>query len=178
MDETPIGRFVIRLASATAVAGGVSLAFAIVITVVSVVGRILIPVGLKPIPGDVELVQAAVMFAVFCFLPWCHLERGHAIVAIVTDRLPVRFSAIAEFLWDALMLVAAAFIAWRLSAGTLDKFGNRESTFILRIPLWIIYTAGMVGAVIFVVVAAYCVIRSAQNAASGMPVKPLSGAGE
>jgi TRAP-type C4-dicarboxylate transport system permease small subunit len=160
------------------VAGGVSLAFAIVVTVVSVVGRILIPVGLKPIPGDVELVQSSVMFAVFCFLPWCHLERGHAIVAIVTDRFPVRFSAVAEFLWDVLMLVAAAFIAWRLTVGTLDKFANRESTFILRIPLWIIYSAGIVGAVAFVVVAAYCVMRSARNAASGAPVRPRSGAGE
>jgi TRAP-type C4-dicarboxylate transport system permease small subunit len=178
MDETPVGRFVIRLASAAALAGGASLAFAIIVTVVSVVGRILIPIGLKPIPGDVELVQAAVMFAVFCFLPWCHLERGHAIVAIVTDRFPIRFSAVAEFLWDILMFVTAAFIAWRLSAGTLDKFGNRESTFILRIPLWIIYSAGMVGALVFVVAAAYCVVRSARNATSGSPVKPLSGAGE
>jgi TRAP-type C4-dicarboxylate transport system permease small subunit len=178
MDETPVGRFVIRLASAAAVAGGASLAFAIAITVVSVIGRALIPLGLRPIPGDVELVQATILFAVCCFLPWCHLERGHAIVAIVTDRFPIRFSAGAEFIWDVLMFVAAALIAWRLWAGLIDKLGNKESTFILRIPIWIIYSAGLLGAIIFVVAAAYCAVRSGRNAVSMSPVRPISGAGE
>ncbi len=178
MDETPVGRLVASLAAATAVVGGISLTFAIVVTVVSVIGRALIPFGLSAVPGDVELVQASMLFAVFCFLPWCHLERGHAVVAILTDNFPVRFSAYAEFIWDAAMLVAAAFIAWRLWAGLQDKLGNAESTFILRIPLWAIYSLGMIGAAIFVVVALYCTARSAQNALSANPFRPISGAGE
>ena len=178
MDRTPLGRMVSGLAAATAIAGGASLTFAVVVTVVSVIGRALIPFGLSPIPGDVELVQASMLFAVFCFLPWCHLERGHAVVAILTDNFPVRFSAVAEFIWDAVMLVAAAFIAWRFWAGLQDKLSNNESTFILRVPLWAIYSLGMIGAVIFVVVAVYCVARSAQNAVAANPYKPISGAGE
>lgn len=178
MDETPIGRFVIRLASAAAIAGGVALALVTAITVLSVIGRALIPAGLGAIPGDVELVQAGILFAVCCFLPWCHLERGHAIVAIVTDNFPVRFSAMAEALWDAFMLVAASFLAWRMWFGLVDKIGNHESTFILRIPIWIAYATGLVGLIIFVIVAIYCVVRSARNAFAGRPVKPLSGAGE
>ncbi len=178
MDESPIGRAVIRLAAATAIAGGVSLALVTAITVISVIGRALIPVGLSPIPGDVELVQAGILFAVFCFLPWCHIERGHAIVAIVTDRFPVRIGAALEALWDAVMLVASVFIAWRLALGLLDKLGNRESTFILRIPIWILYSAGMIGAVVFVAAAAYCLARSTRNALSPAPARPASGAGE
>lgn len=178
MDETPLGRFVFRLASAAAIAGGASLALATAITVISVLGRALIPLGLKPIPGDVELVQACILFAVCCFLPWCHLERGHAIVAIVTNNFPIRFSAATEFVWDVVMFVASAFLAWRLWAGLVDKFGNRESTFILRIPLWVIYSVGLVGAVVFVITAAYCAMRSGRNAASIHPDRPISGAGE
>lgn len=178
MDEAPLGRFVIRLASAAAIAGGVALAFVTAITVASVIGRALIPVGLGAIPGDVELVQAGILFAVCCFLPWCHLERGHAIVAILTDRFPTRVSAMAEALWDAIMFVASAFIAWRLWLGLLDKVANRESTFILRIPLWIAYAAGLVGLVVFVIVALYCFVRSGRNALAAHPARPLSGAGE
>lgn len=178
MDETPIGRAVIRLAGATALAGGISLALVTAITTLSVVGRALIPLGLRPIPGDVELVQAGVLFAIFSFLPWCHIERGNAIVAIVTDRFPVRATAALEVLWDAVMLIAATLIAWRLALGLMDKFGNRESTFILRIPIWIVYAAGMIGAAVFVVVAVYCVVRSTRNALSPVPVAPVSGAGE
>lgn len=178
MDDTPIGRAVLRLAMVVAFLGGVALVAITAITVISVVGRALIPFGFGAVPGDFELVQAGILFAVFSFLPWCHLERGHAIVAIVTDRFPVRFSAVAELVWDIAMLVAAIFIALRLWAGLLDKVGNRESTFILRVPLWLIYSAGLVGAVVFVIAAAYCVARSGRNAFSRHPVAPVSGAGE
>ena len=106
IDDTPLGRIVFRLATAVAIAGGVALLVITGITVVSVIGRALIPFGFSAVPGDFELVQAGILFAVFSFMPWCHLERGHAIVAIVTDRFPVRFSAVAEFIWDVAMLGA------------------------------------------------------------------------
>jgi TRAP-type C4-dicarboxylate transport system permease small subunit len=178
MDDTPVGRFVYWLARALAIVGGCVLTLVTATTVVSVIGRAMIPLGLSAIPGDFELVQAGMLFVVFCFMPWCHLERGHAIVAILTDRFPLRFNAAAEFLWDVVMLVAASFIAWRLSVGLIDKFGNHESTFILRVPIWIIYAGGMVGAVVLVVTAAYCVVRSGLNTVARQPVQPLSGAGE
>lgn len=178
MDETPLGRVVIWIARLVALAGGLALALAAAVTVISVIGRALIPLGLGPIPGDVELVQAAILFAVFAFLPWCHVERGHAVVAILTDHFPARLGAIIEFIWDVVMVVAAAFITWRFAFGLLDKVANKESSFILRIPLWIIYSGGMVGAVTFVIAALYCAVRSASNAFSSRPVAPVSGAGE
>ncbi len=178
MDNAPIGRLVRGLAATMAVLGGVALIAATLITGLSVIGRALIPVGLSAIPGDVELVQGTVFFAVMAFMPWCHLERGQAIVAILTDRFPTRFNAMLEFLWDVAMLVAVAFITWRLWYGLLDKIGNKESTFILRIPLWIIYTGGLIGAVVFVIVALYCAVRSGANAMSANPVKPVSESGE
>jgi TRAP-type C4-dicarboxylate transport system permease small subunit len=178
MDDTAVGRFVHRLAKFTAMAGGAAMIFITLITVLSIIGRVLIRWGLSPIPGDFEIVQAGMLFAIFAFLPWAHLERGHAIVAILTDRFPVRFNALAEFIWDVAMLLTAAFIAWRLGAGMLDKLGNKESTFILRIPIWAIYSAGLVGAVIFFIIAAYCAVRSGRNAFSANPSRPVSEATE
>jgi TRAP-type C4-dicarboxylate transport system permease small subunit len=174
MDDTPIGRAVHALARYTALAGGAVMIAVTAVTVFSIIGRALIRFGFSAIPGDFEIVQAGMLFAIFAFLPWCHLERGHAIVAILTDRFPVRFNALAEFVWDVVMFVAASFIAWRLWVGLVDKFGNRESTFILRFPVWIIYTLGMIGAAVFVVIAFYCAVRSGRNSFSANPEKPAS----
>jgi TRAP-type C4-dicarboxylate transport system permease small subunit len=178
MDNSIVGRLIYGLARVAAIAGGCVLLAATLITVVSIIGRALIPLGLRPVPGDFEMMQSAVLFAVFAFLPWCHLERGHAVVAIVTDLFPVRLGAFAEFVWDLVMLVAAAFLAWRLWAGLLDKYGNGEATFILRLPLWMSYAGGLVGALVFVAAAGYCAVRSGQNALSHTPARAVSGAGE
>jgi TRAP-type C4-dicarboxylate transport system permease small subunit len=178
MDNSIVGRLIYGLARVAAIAGGCVLLAVTLTTVVSIIGRALIPLGLRPIPGDFEMMQSAVLFAVFAFLPWCQLERGHAIVAIVTDLFPVRLGAFAEFVWDLVMLLAAAFLAWRLWAGLLDKYSNGEATFILRLPLWVSYSGGLIGALIFVAAAGYCVVRSGHNALSPTPTRPVSGAGE
>ena len=175
MDDTPIGRLVGRLARAVAIAGGSVLALVTVMTVISVIGRSLISIGLKPVPGDYEIVQAGVLFAVFCALPLTQYLRGHADVSLLTDRLPPRFAAIIEFVMDVLMLLATAFILWRYTLGMLDKYANREMTLILHVPVWCLYAIGMVGAVSMVIVSAYCVVRSFANSISRTPHKPEPG---
>jgi TRAP-type C4-dicarboxylate transport system permease small subunit len=175
MDDTPIGRLVGGLARAVAIAGGTMLALVTVMTVISVIGRALIPIGLKPVPGDYELVQAGVLFAIFCALPITQYMRGHADVSLLTDLLPARMTAIIELIMDVLMLIATAFILWRYTQGMIDKFGNREVTLILHIPVWSLYAIGMVGAVSMVIVAAYCVVRSGANSISRTPHKPEPG---
>jgi TRAP-type C4-dicarboxylate transport system permease small subunit len=172
MDNSPVGRLVNGLAKYVALAGGAILIVVVVVTVVSIVGRALIPLGLSPILGDYEIVEAGMAFAIFAFLPWCHLTRGHAIVAILTDRLPARYNAVTELLVDIVIFLVASFIAWRHAVGLVDKFIYVETTFILRLPLWWWYAAGLIGAVTFVIVAAYCVVRSARNAFSSTPVMP------
>lgn len=178
MDDSTLGRMVHALARYTAIAGGVVLAVVAVVTLVSVVGRALIPIGLGPVSGDYEIVSAGVLFTVYTFLPWTHLTRGHAIVAIVTDRFPPRINAIIEFVTDMLMLVLAVFLAWRHWAGMIDKQQYMETTFILRLPIWWSYAASMLGAIVFVIVAAYCVVRSGAMMISANPQMPKSGMAE
>jgi TRAP-type C4-dicarboxylate transport system permease small subunit len=175
MDETPLGRLVFRLATGVAILGGVALVLVTVITVVSVVCRALIPLGLKPILGDYEIVQIGVLFAIFCSLPLTQYLRGHADVALLTDRFPTRAAALIELIMDLLTLLAVVFVVWRYALGMLDKFGNREMTLILHLPVWLIYAAGMVGAVATVIVSIYCVMRSFANTVSRDPVKPEPG---
>lgn len=175
MDNTPIGRLVGGLARAIAIAGGSALALITVMTVVSVVGRALIPIGLRPVPGDYEIVQAGVLFAIFCALPITQYLRGHADVSLLTERFPARIGAIIELVMDLLMLIATTFIVWRYAQGMVDKYANREMTLILHIPVWCLYAIGMVGAVSMVIVSAYCVVRSLANSISRSPHKPEPG---
>lgn len=175
MDNSLVGRFVYRLAQAVAVLGGAVLSIVAVTVVVSVIGRALIPLGLSAVPGDFEIVQAGVLFAIFCALPLTQYLRGHADVSVLVDPLPVRAVVAIELIMDVLMLCATAFIVWRFGVGMLDKYANREMTFILHIPLWWSYAAGMLGAVCMVIVSAYCVVRSFVNAISRHPVKPEVG---
>jgi len=175
MDDTKLGHWVYALARYVAIAGGVVLTAIVFITVFSVIGRALIWVGLGGIAGDYELVEAGVGFAIFAFLPWTHLTRGHAVVSIFTDFLSARANAWIMVVSDALMLAIAAFIAWRHLLGTVDKFNYGETTLLLRMPLWWAYAAGLVGAAAFVIVAAYVLVRSVREALSDNPPHPTQG---
>lgn len=175
MDNSVVGRAVFALARFMAITGGLVLSVVVAIVVVSVIGRALIPFGLSAVPGDFEIVQFGVLFAIFCALPLTQYLRGHADVSVLVDHFPVRAVVIIEFIMDLLMLLATVFILWRFGTGMLDKYGNREVTFILHIPVWWTYAAGMLGAVTMVIVSAYCVVRSFTNATSHTPEKPEAG---
>ncbi|WIJ25077.1 TRAP transporter small permease [Devosia sp. RR2S18] len=169
-------RGVTALAAATAITGGVVMIASILLVVISVAGRALLWAGLGPIPGDYELVSAAMGLSVFAFLPWAHLTRGHAIVTLLTDNFGRRFNAWLLVITDLLMFIAALFIAWRLYYGMMDKFAFRETTLLLRMPLGWAYAAALVGAAVFVVVSLFVVGRSIRNAATGQTEPVRAGA--
>jgi len=166
-DESHLGRFVNGLAKWLAVAGGLVLMAMVAMICVSIVGRALLAFGLKPITGDYELVSIGMGFAVFAFMPWAHLTRGHALVALVTDSFGVKVNAWLLVITDLMMLVASAFIAWRLYFGMMDKFAYKETTLLLRFPLSWAYAMGFVGAVVWVLVSIYVLGRSLGYASRG-----------
>lgn len=148
------------LARITALAGGAILVYLTVMTVVSITGRALIFAGLGPVPGDFEMVEAGTAFAIFAFLPWCHLNRGHATVEILSPAFPDRFNRFLDLIWNVVMLAAMALLTWRHWLGTADKMSNGESTFILQMPVWWGYLAAFVAACVFLVICVFCVLRS------------------
>ncbi|WP_421858424.1 TRAP transporter small permease [Oricola sp.] len=154
-----IDRLMHRIALATALLGGGVLIALVVLTVISVTGRSLVFAGLAPVPGDFELVEAGTAFAVFAFLPWCHLTRGHATVEIFTLRLPGQATWVLQVVADLLMLAVAALFLWRHWIGMLDTRRYGETTFILQFPLWWAYAAASLGAGVFLIVSVWCLIR-------------------
>jgi TRAP-type C4-dicarboxylate transport system permease small subunit len=166
-DSSVLGRLVNGLARWTAILGGIVLLAMIAVVVISVVGRAFIWAGLRPILGDYELISIGMGFAVFAFLPWAHINRGHALVSLFTDTLDPAVNAWILVITDFLMLVASAFIAWRLWLGMLDKFNYRETTILLGLSMGWAFAAAVAGAIVMVVVAIYVLGRSISDALAG-----------
>lgn len=150
-------RIIESLARTLAIAGGMVLVALTLLVVVSISGRALLTLGFGfgPVTGDFELVEAGTGFAVFAFLPWCQLKRGHATVDLFTSLLSPRANRVIDLVTEILMTLILALIAWRLWAGTVDKFNYGETTFILQFPLWWPLAAALVAAVIGVAVSLY-----------------------
>lgn len=175
------------LAWVSALLGGVALLAVMVMTTVSVAGMSASKLGkmlkksydtvvepllaLGPIPGETEMVEAGMAFIIFAFLPIVTLNKGHAEVAILTNFFGKGVNQLLDFVADSLMLAVAGFLGYRHLLGTIDKFGNGETSWILLYPVWWGYSAALFGASIFVIVSAYCVLRSGQALLTGQSVK-------
>lgn len=183
------------LARALAILGGVVLAAITFITVVSVLGRAVVTVaymnvtdsnlllqwahsgarwliglGVGPVPGDFELVEAGTGFAVFAFLPWCQLNRGHATVDLFTSFMSERTNRVINVISEILMTFAIGLIAWRLWYGLGDKYRYGETTFILQYPIWWAYAACIAAAAVAVIVSLYMIVARWQELRAGHAV--------
>ncbi len=172
-----LGGWLETLARALAYGGGALLVGMALVTVVSVLGRRLVGLGLGPIPGDFELVELGCAIAVFAFLPLAQLKRSHVTVDVFLTRLPPRLFVLLGLLGDLLMTLASAVILWRFWLGFGEKFpyfseplrqslsmGPKpffpETTYELEIPIWIPYGLALIGAFFFVIISTYTVWRS------------------
>ncbi|MEM6897984.1 MAG: TRAP transporter small permease, partial [Pseudomonadota bacterium] len=153
-------------------------------TLASIVGRWVNTGPIRSIAGDYELVEAGVGIAVFAFLPWCQLRRGHVTVDIFTQGLPARGRSFTAFMGDVAIAIVAFVVMWRFYLGFGEKFpyfsdawrdrlamGFKpffpETTYELEIPVWIPYGLALIGAVAFFLVALYTVWRSWNRLARG-----------
>ena len=172
-----IGGFVEACARALAWLGGTVLAAVAVTTVVSITGRALDGMGLSAVTGDYEIVANGCAIAVFFFLPWCQLKRGHVTVDILTDAFPPRVQAVFGLMGDVLITLVSVVILRQLWFGFGEKFpygsdrmretlgmGYKpffpETTYELQIPVWMLYAVALLGATLMVLVGLYTVWRA------------------
>ena len=151
---------VYAIARAMAWLGAAVLVLMALLSVASITGRAFSKFGLGPVPGDFELVEAGAALAVFCFLPWAHLKRGHAVVDLLWRAYPPALQRVLNVLADALMLVLWALLTWRMGVATLDYRANGEVTFILQFPVWWGYAASMVPGVLGCIVYAWRLLET------------------
>lgn len=163
-----MGKFFLTLARFMAVLGGTVLSALVLLTCISVAGRVLntalhgataqtlmpgfaerlLGWGVGPILGDFELVEAGMGFAIFAFLPLCQISGAHASVDIFTARLPPRAQRVLNAVIDWVFAAVLILIAWQLRLGMLDKMRYHETTYLLQFPVWWAYAAGLFAAVV------------------------------
>ncbi|HEU0199556.1 MAG TPA: TRAP transporter small permease [Burkholderiaceae bacterium] len=155
-----IGNFIYAASRALAWFGALVLAALAVISVASIIGRSLAFAGLGPVRGDFELVEAGAALAVFSFLPWCHLKRGHAVVDLLWSAYPPPMRWILNVFADLLMFVVWVLLVWRMGLAMLEYRANGETTFILHMPVWWAYAASLIPAALGCLIYAWRLLES------------------
>jgi TRAP-type C4-dicarboxylate transport system permease small subunit len=157
-----------------AICGGLVLTVLIVLICISVIGRSLngllhgwigalmpgvsawaLDLGVGPINGDFELVEAGVAFAIFAFLPLCQISAGHASVDIFTAKLPTRINRVLQLAIDVIFALVLIAIAYQLYNGMLSKQRYGDTTFLLQFPIWWAYAASLSGSILTAVISLY-----------------------
>lgn len=164
------------IARTMAIIGGLILLAIIGLTVVSIVGRALLPLGLGlgPVKGIYDVTEIGIAAAVFAFLPWCQIRNAHAAVDLFKPAFGDRLNHLLNVVIDLGMFLIASVGAWRLYLGMLDKLRYGETTLIAQLPVWQGYLASLIGAVAFALVAAFCVLRSVRVLTGFAPAKDIS----
>ncbi|NUB45838.1 TRAP transporter small permease [Fertoebacter nigrum] len=161
-----------QLARFMAALGGLILTALMLMTSLSVLLRAL---GFGPVPGDFELVEAGIAFAIFAFLPWCQMNAGHATVDLFVPLFPRVVNRWILAFWEVVFAAVLVLIAARLYEGMLGKMNNGETTFLLQFPVWWSYAASVCGAVVAAVVSVYVALRRVMGALGGQDTLPAGG---
>lgn len=166
-------RLLLNLSRVMAVLGGLVLGALVLLTVVSVSGRLLgtslrdafwqgfapdaagwlLSLGIGPVNGDVELTEAGIAFAIFAFLPLTHITAGHASVDVFTSRFSPRLNRILAALTAVIFAGVMVLIAVQLTSGMLSKLNSGQTSFLIEFPVWWSYAACLPGAWLAAVVA-------------------------
>ena len=131
ISETGVG-LLDRLARLLALLGG---ALAVCLALLVSTSITLRAFGLGGVRGDFEFVQMGVALIVFAFMPWCQARRGNVMVDSFTTRLPPRFQAALDALWEVIFAAMMALIAWRLGVGAMDAASSSTTTMVLLMPI-------------------------------------------
>jgi TRAP-type C4-dicarboxylate transport system permease small subunit len=159
-------RFFLNLSRTMAILGGIVLSILILMMCLSIVGRTLngflhsdfainvfgglaeklLDLGIGPVNGDYELLEAGIAFTIFAFIPLTQITGGHATVDIFTNALPQKVQAILFAVIETLFAVVLVIIAWQLKEGMFDKMDRGQTTFLLQFPVWWAYAFSLIGA--------------------------------
>jgi len=160
------------LATGLVVFGGFCLVLACGLTAASIVGAIVI----RPLPGEIELVEALCGLAVFAFLPFCQLKRGHVGVDILISAFGPKAMNWTQLIGDIIIAILTAVITWRHAIGTLDKFENGETTPLLLLPVWWGFAIALAILVANIIVSLYVIAADIRDIRQGKTIVAAMGA--
>ena len=113
-----------------------------------------------PIRGIYDITEIGMAAAIFAFLPWAQLSEAHARVDLFESTFPDRLNKALDLVFNIAMFFVALVGTYRLYLGMLDKMSYGETTLIAQIPVWQGFAASLVGGIGFIIVSAFCILRS------------------
>lgn len=170
-------KLMMGLARKMAILGGMVLVLLILMTCLSITGRLIngwlhrdfmqemapglsewLITYINQVPGDFELVEAGVAFAIFAFIPLCQITSGHASVDVVANAFPRKVNRFLRMVIAILFAGVLGLIAVKLADGMIGKYYNGETSFLLEFPTWWAYAASLFGAIMAAIVGIYMAI--------------------
>jgi TRAP-type C4-dicarboxylate transport system permease small subunit len=87
-------------------------------------------------------------------LPYCQARRGHVAVDILAETvMPRGVQRGLDTLWQLLIAVLAVFLAWKMTLGMLETYGDHALSRVLGWPVWPFYLPGIASLVLWAAVA-------------------------
>ncbi|MCO5730998.1 TRAP transporter small permease [Rhizobium sp. SSA_523] len=166
------GRLTEAMATGLVALGGLCLVGASVLTGFSIFGSF----ALRPIPGEIEIVEALCGLAVFAFLPFCQLKRGHVGVDMLIEAFGRKAMNITQLAGDVIIALLIGLLSWRHAIGLMDKFGNGETTPLLLLPIWWGYAIAMVLLIANLVTCLYVILADLRDLRDGRAIATSVGA--
>lgn len=133
------------VAEGFAVAGGLIVVGAILVTVAAVV---LAQAG-RPILGHNEIVELCVGVAIAFFLPWCQVRGSNVVVDFFTARAPETVKATLDAIMSLAFALVVAVLAWRLVLGGITAYERERASMFLSLPQWWGYAPAAVAMVLW-----------------------------
>ena len=93
----------------------------------------------QPIPGDVEMTQMGIAFAISLCLPFCQLQKANIIVDFFTQSTSTKTRQSLDAMGNLLLIVLYWLLAWRTSVGAMSVREAGETTMIISLPMWWAY---------------------------------------
>ncbi|MDR7026670.1 TRAP transporter small permease [Rhizobium rosettiformans] len=160
------------LAASLVLFGGLCLVVACGLTVASILGGL----TLRPLPGEIELVEALCGLAVFAFLPYCQLKRGHVGVDILISAFGPKAMNWTQLIGDIVIAVLIGLVTWRHAVGTMDKISNGETTPLLLMPVWWGFAVALALLVVNVIVCLFVIAADIRDMRRGKTIVAAMGA--
>ena len=149
-----------QLANGFAIVGGLLLILMALMTVASIIGRALFA---APIPGDYELIEVTGAIAIFTFLPYAQLTKGHVIVEFFSRHWPRRLVLFFDLSANVIFSCVAILLCWRAWLGGHSFFDDGDASMILQLPLWWGFIPIIICLIILVLTCLLTTVQSCQS---------------
>lgn len=160
--RTPGGavRLIRRITTGWALLGGAALLTIVMVTSVNsalfAVDRVggLFDLSVRGLPGYEDFVLLVIGGTALSFFPYCQMTHHHLGVTLFSNRFPAVLNRWLDRTWLVLTFALAAFLAYWMFAGLMERYQDRAISRVLGWPEWPFMIPAIVSLLLWSAVAA------------------------